>query len=237
MKPQADSPQHMKLNIRFNSKMNCWGNYYIYKWAKEVDTARERKKSEKSLKKFRKKYMISEYGYDYYLRDETWKKIKDQKKKETYEIWKKRLALYGFTVQGFDTRRNEQHFDKPLVHEYNFYDQLTSIDISEKEEDNTMNNLTWESILISFTENPRDVLTRKNGVWFYTFGDGKNVYVEAGKNHKNCSKITIRRRLDCENFENIFYMYVNNTPRSDLLEITRNSSYWFGIFSDLLNNK
>lgn len=98
-----------------------------------------------------------------------------------------------------------------------------------------MNTLTWEAILKSFTENPRDVITRKNGVWFYTYGDGKNVYVEAGKNHGNCSKITVRRRLDHKNFEEIFDMYENNIPRSEVQEITQNSSYWFGIFSTLLN--
>ena len=216
--------------------MNCWGNYYIYKWAKEADKSSERRKSEKSLKKFRKKSMISEYGYDYYLRDKIWEKIKDQKKKETYESWKRRLAIYGFTVHGFDTRRNEQHFGKPLVHEYNFYDQSASSEILAKG-DNTMNNLTWEGIFKSFTENPRDVITRKNGVWFYAYGDGENVYVEAGKNHKKCSKITMRRRLDREKFEEIFDMYVNNSPLREVREITQNSSYWFGIFSDLLSKK
>jgi len=108
--------------------MNYWCNYYIYKWAKEGDEANERKRAEKSLKKTRKKHMISQYGYDYYLRDKIWEKIKNQKKKETYESWKRRLAIYGFTVQGFDTIRNEQHFGKPLVHEYNFYDAENSVD-------------------------------------------------------------------------------------------------------------
>ena len=216
--------------------MNYWSNYYIYKWSREADKASERRKSEKSLKKFRKKYMISEYGYDYYLRDKTWEKIKNQKKKETYESWKRRLAIYGFTVYGFDTRRNEQHFGKPLVHEYNFYDQSASIDILVKG-DNMMNNLTWEGIFKSFTENPRDVITRENGVWFYAYGDGENVYVEAGKNHKKCSKITMRRRLDSKNFETIYDMYLSNAPRSKVCGITRNASYWFGIFSDLLNSK
>ena len=216
--------------------MNCWCNYYIYKWSREADKASERRKSEKSLKKFRKKYMISEYGYDYYLRDKTWEKIKNQKKKETYESWKRRLAIYGFTVHGFDTRKNEQHFGKPLVHEYNFYDQSANVDILARG-DNMMNNLTWEGIFKSFTDNPRDVITRKNGVWFYAYGDGENVYVEAGKNHKKCSKITMRRRLDREKFEEIFDMYVNNSPLREVREITQNSSYWFGIFSDLLSKK
>lgn len=212
--------------------MNCWGNYYIYKWSREANKASERRKSEKSLKKFRKKYMISEYGYDYYLRDKTWEKIKNQKKKETYESWKRRLAIYGFTVHGFDTRRNEQHFGKPFVYQYNFYDNSDDIE-NFKKEDNIMNTLTWEKILNSFTENPRDVLTRDGGVWFYAYGDGKNVYIEAGKNHTKCSKITMRRILDKSNFKDVFDMYLTGAPRSEVCAITQNSSYWFGIFSTL----
>lgn len=100
-----------------------------------------------------------------------------------------------------------------------------------------MNNLTWEEIFDSFAKDPRDVITRQNGVWFYTYTEGKNIYVESGKNHTHCSKITTRRRLDSENFEIIYDMYLNNTPRSEVLNVTINSSYWFGIFSDLLNSK
>ena len=211
--------------------MNYWSNYYIYKWIREGDKANERRKAEKSLKKFRKKYMISEYGYEYYLRDKTWEKIKNQKKKETYEIWKKRLAIYGFTVQGFDTRRNEQHFGKPLVHEYNFFDETDSFEIINKEK--LMKNLTWNEIFESYAKNPRDVITRHKGKWFYTYVDGKNIYVETGRNHINRSKITIRRRLDSENYETIYDMYVNDVPKEEVRRITYNSSYWFGIFSDL----
>ena len=158
----------------------------------------------------------------------------NQKKKETYESWKRRLACYGFTVQGFDTRRNEQHFGKPLVHEYNFNDQAESINVLKKG-DYIMKNLTWKAILDEFTEKPRDVITRENGVWFYAYGDGKDVYVESGKNHKKSSKITVRRRLDYKNFEKVLNLYMNNAPRKEVLMITQNSSYWFGIFYDLQN--
>lgn len=216
--------------------MNYWSNYYFYKWAREGDKASKQRKAEKSLKKFRKKYMISEYGYEYYLRDKTWEKIKNQKKKETYESWKKRLAICGFTVQGFDIRRNEQHFGKPLVHEYNFYDQTEKSDTLKKGE-NIMHNLTLKEILESFSKNPRDVQTQQNGVWFYTYTEENSIYVEAGRSHTNCSKITTRRKLDSKNFETIYDMYLNNTPRSEVLNVTLNSSYWFGIFSDLLNSK
>ena len=146
------------------------------------------------------------------------------------------MAIYGFTVQGIDTRRNEQHFGKPLVHEYNFYDQTNNSNTIKKG-DKIMHNLTWAEILESFSKNPRDVITQQNGVWFYTYTEEKSIYVEVGRNHINCSKITTRRRLDSENFETIYDMYLHNISRSKVRDVTLNSSYWFGIFSDLLNSK
>ena len=47
----------------------------------------------------------------------------------------------------------------------------------------------------------------------------------------------MRRRLDRDKFDEIFDMYVNNSPLREVREITQNSSYWFGIFSDLLSKK
>lgn len=216
--------------------MRYWSNYYLHKWAKEADKANEQRKAEKSLKKSRKEYLISKYGYEYYLRDKLWERIKNQKKKETYYSWKQRLAIYGFTVQGFDTKRNEQHYGKPLVHEYVFGDNSDSKANQKRKEANTMNKLTWNEILQSFTQEPRDVITRKNGVWFYASGDGKNIFIESGKEHENRSKITVCRRLDKDNFDKVFDMYVNNEPRAKICEVTQNSSYWFGIFHELLKN-
>ena len=98
-----------------------------------------------------------------------------------------------------------------------------------------MKHLTARSIVNSFTNNPRNVLTRKNGVWFYAWGDGENVYIESGRDKARCSKITVRRRLDLNNFEQVYEMYLLGSPRSEVCDVTQNSSYWFGIFEDLLN--
>ncbi len=212
--------------------MNCFARYYIYKWLREGDRIAERRRAERSRKKSRKKYLISTYGYEYYLRDKTWEKIKNQKKKEGYEAWKRRLAIYGFTVHGLDVKRNEQHFGKPLVHEYVFGDETEMVEISKKGVE-TMKKLTLEEILKSFNERPRDVITRNGGVWFYAYADDKNVYIEAGRNHTKCSRITVRRRLDIENFETVYEMYLNSTPRNEICDVTLNSSYWYGILSEL----
>ena len=208
-------------------------NYYLHKWVREGDRASEKRKAERSLKKFRKKCMISTYGYDYYLRDKTWEKIKNQKKKETYEAWKRRLNIYGFTIHGYDIRRNEVHYGKPLVHEYNFYDSCSNIDFFKKEKEKTMEKLTWTTILDSFTKSPRDVVT-KRGLWFYAYGDGKNVYVEKSRDHKISSNISVTRTLDFCNFETIFDMFINKSPSAEIQSITRNASYWFAIFREML---
>jgi hypothetical protein len=42
------------------------------------------------------------------------------------------------------------------------------------------------------------------------------------------------RRLDCQNFEKVYTMYLNQAPRMKVRDVTQNSSYWYGIFRDLL---
>ena len=212
--------------------MKYCGNYFINKWTRAGDKAIEQRKAERSIKKFRKKCMIETYGYDYYLRDKLWEKLKKQKKRDTYESWKKRLAIYGFTVHGFDTKRNQQHYGKPLVHQYNFYDFEDNMEVLNKG-DSKMNKLTWNDILKSYTDNPRDVITRENGIWFYAYGEGNKVYIESGRSHENCSIITLRRLLDSGNFEEVYDMYLKKAPREEVCAVTQNSSYWFGIFSEL----
>ena len=97
------------------------------------------------------------------------------------------------------------------------------------------NCLTWEQILNSYTNTPRDVVTLKQGLWFYVYGDGKDIYIEAGKSHIPSSKINITRKIDKQNFEIVYKTYVSNTPRSEIVDVTRNSAYWFGIFEELTN--
>lgn len=214
--------------------MSSWTNYYLRKWIREADKANEKKRAEKAQQKFRRACLISKYGYDYYLRDRLWERIKNQKKKESYHAWKQRLEIYGFTVQGFDTQRNEQHYGKPLVHEYVFGDNILIEDNQSEKEGSAMKQLTWDEIMKSFTQNPRDVITRENGIWYYVYSEKDNVYIESGKNHTNRSRITVRRRLDKENFEKVLAMYINNEPRIKVRDVTQNASYWFGIFSELL---
>lgn len=96
-----------------------------------------------------------------------------------------------------------------------------------------MKEITIKDIINSYTITPRNVLTRKNGVWFYARGDGENIYIESGRGKAHCSKITVRRRLDLNNFDEVYLMYKQGAPRTEVCNVTQNSSYWFGIFADL----
>lgn len=94
----------------------------MYKWLTEDDPSaarrakeKARKKAEKQRAKAEKKRIIAEYGYDYYLKDNTWKKIKDQKKNESHEMWKRRLGLYGFGIDGVELKTGRPHAAKPHV--------------------------------------------------------------------------------------------------------------------------
>ena len=94
--------------------------YYLFKFLREADAAAQRRKAEKQWRKFNKKRLIETYGYPYYLRDKTWNRIKNQKKRDSFDSWERRLAAYGFTVHGVDVQTGEQHYGKPLVHTYRF---------------------------------------------------------------------------------------------------------------------
>ena len=98
-----------------------------------------------------------------------------------------------------------------------------------------------QTIIRSYSENPRDVATtpqvNRTPLWFYVSSDGTNVFVESGRSHANKAKITARRRLDKQNSSIIYLMYNlyrrGYMRRSEIAAKNKNSSYWFGIFEDL----
>lgn len=209
---------------------DCVKRYYTYKWIREADKAAEKRREERRRKKAEKKMIIATYGYDYYLRERTWRSIKNQKKRETFDQWRYRLALYGFTIEGYDTQNGQQHYSKPLVHEYRFEEEPNII---KKEESAETMNKVWNEILSSFSENPRDVLTYGKRKYFYVYAENGDLYVESGRSHSNASEIKIRRRLDKENFDDIYEEYKSGSKPSDIVELTYNSVYWMGIFREL----
>ena len=208
---------------------NCAERYYIYKWICPADQLSAERKLKKTRKKSEKKRMIAMYGYEYYLRDRTWQSIKNQKRRETFDQWRYRLALYNFTIDGFDTKYNQQHYAKPLVHEYRFGPETNSDSIGEKKE---MTHI-WNEILNSFSKKPRDVLTFGKRKYFYVYTEGTDVYLESGREHKNASEIKGRRQLDKNNLQVVYEQYKLGSKPSEVADVTYNSVYWMGIFRDL----
>ena len=212
-----------------NNFWNCVERYHIFKWIRQIDKAAEQRRAEKARQKFEKKRIIDMYGYQYYLRDKTWNSIKNQKKRETFVLWRYRLAIYGFTINGYDTKYKQQHYSKPLVHEYRFNDE---VDFYKNTENSDMKDI-WNKIVESFSKNPRDVLTFGKRKYFYVYAEKDDVYVESGREHRNASKIKVRRKLDSVNLEAIYAAYKSGSKPSETLDMTYNSVYWMGIFRDL----
>ena len=99
---------------------------------------------------------------------------------------------------------------------------------------------TWETILSSYTKEPRDVKTvplYKEGIWFYVYAENNNIYIENAQNHENGSAIKKRRLLDKENFDTMLTLYYKRKKgekvSKEAISTTHNQVYWYGIFSDL----
>lgn len=100
---------------------------------------------------------------------------------------------------------------------------------------------TWEKLIASFSEDPRDVATvpmkRTQCKWFYVSVRGDKLCVESGKNHENASKIKGTRKLNDEDLAMMYDFYVRrkNGEKLDAAETVRaiNQAYWYGIFAEL----
>ena len=100
---------------------------------------------------------------------------------------------------------------------------------------------TYEKLIESFNNNPRDVcsvpLVRRQPVWFYVETESNKLWVYEARAHKNSSRIATKRELlesECEPMLELFQRRKNNEPVSGPAhEISRNVTYWFGIFADM----
>ena len=100
---------------------------------------------------------------------------------------------------------------------------------------------TWEELIKSFSETPRDVATvpmkRTQCKWFYVSVRGDKLCVESGKHHDNPSKIKSARKLNEEDLATMYDFYIlrNNGEKLSAAETVRaiNQAYWYGIFADL----
>lgn len=100
--------------------------------------------------------------------------------------------------------------------------------------------ISWDEIVSSYKENPRDVKTapmRKDGIWFYVYAEASDIYIENAKNHLISSKIKVRRKIEKEKFNLLLLLYYRRkngeSVTKEAIEITYNQVYWYGIFADM----
>lgn len=105
-----------------------------------------------------------------------------------------------------------------------------------------MDRSMWNKIISEFQENPRDVRTcptRGQGVWFFVWVEGKNLYVSRSRAHTPSSSITGRRRLNPDECEPVFCLYkkrcLGEAVSREATGLTRNQVYWYGIFRIMEN--
>ena len=101
----------------------------------------------------------------------------------------------------------------------------------------------WETILNSFSSNPRDVktipLTNKSPLWFYVYVENGKLCVDCAKNHKPSSNLTQRRIISstseiCNIMHDIYKRRkAGHAVSKEATQITLNSIYWYGIFADI----
>lgn len=99
----------------------------------------------------------------------------------------------------------------------------------------------WNTIISSYSQNPRDVITRplgnRKGRWFYVNVEEGKLYVSVAQEHRFSSNLKMRRTLvaaECQKMFDLYLKRVRGVPVSEeVLKTTKNASYWFGVFSDL----
>lgn len=100
--------------------------------------------------------------------------------------------------------------------------------------------ITWNDIVSSYSNNPRDVKTvplRGAGRWFYVYAENNNVYAENARNHSVSSKIKGRRVLEKNKVDDVLAIYDRRKRGESVSKIavdtTVNQVYWYGIFADM----
>ena len=101
--------------------------------------------------------------------------------------------------------------------------------------------MTYHDLVESYRTLPREVPTAPITIckpsWFYVYEKNDHVYISSGRTHdKNC-KISHDRVLQEKEFPVMLELYQKRKKEipvsAEALEVSINSSYWFGIFKDL----
>ena len=99
----------------------------------------------------------------------------------------------------------------------------------------------WNLIINSYLQKPRDAITtpggNRKGKWFHVSVEDNNVYISEAKAHHDSSTLKNRLRLNQNELETVYDLYLKYNEkiisRKEVRNSTWHSSYWFGIFSDL----
>lgn len=99
---------------------------------------------------------------------------------------------------------------------------------------------SWEDIISSYKNNPRDVKTvplQGTGIWFNVYVENENIYIDRAKNHSNSSIIRNRRSLEKEKIDVMLSLYYRRKKgeavAQEAKDATQNQVYWYGIFADM----
>ena len=101
--------------------------------------------------------------------------------------------------------------------------------------------MTYAQIVSDFLNNPRDVSTapQRNSTpkWFHVTAVGGSLYISNAKFHKLSCRITVSRKLNEKEYEQMLDYYHQRLARENISQtvasFTINSSYWYGIFNEL----
>lgn len=168
-------------------------------------------KKQKQRAEYRKA-IIKAHGYEHYLRDRTWHRIKERRKHETVAMWQKRLAIYGFNEYGKDLWGNEEN---------TVTNELASI----KDENNV-----FEKIYQRLCTQPGDFMTIQKHKWFFAFAANGNIYIHSSEKTPMC-KINKTRILNKAKVDEVYRFYKQKKSIGATKDLTFNASYWFALFA------
>jgi len=97
----------------------------------------------------------------------------------------------------------------------------------------------YKKIIDNIKNNPRDLKTipiSRTGRWFYTYVQNGNIYVDIAKNHKPSSQLKIIRKLNYNDFEKVYPIYLRRVNGEQISQeataATRNQVYWYAIIEN-----
>ena len=146
-------------------------------------------------------------------------------------------ALFFMLIPFFLFKR-KKHFIKDRM-QMNY---VKNFENTSKEQRGNMNKqITWNDIVNSFKNNPRNVSTAPVSnvecKWFYVYVENEDICIESGRNVKNSSVIKGVRKLNPLKLEKILDIYSRRKNGEKISEeartVTVNQVYWYGIFKEL----